>query len=73
MDENDIFRRGLVACPQSDEALRVVSDARTGPVAGVADLVFASAKAAGDLTGTGPPRLICGDPPGAGRPGTPLE
>jgi len=66
VDENDIFRRGLVACLQSDEALRVVFDARTGPVAGVADVVFASAKAAGDLTGTGPPRLICGDPQAPG-------
>ncbi|MEU9918082.1 LuxR C-terminal-related transcriptional regulator [Streptomyces sp. NPDC051001] len=65
VDENDIFRRGLVACVETDEALLVVFDARAGPLPERVDVVLASALAATHLAGCGPPKLICGEP---GRP-----
>ncbi|WP_409234304.1 LuxR C-terminal-related transcriptional regulator [Streptomyces sp. PA5.6] len=65
VDENDIFRRGLVACLETDEAFVVAYDARDGPVPEAVDVVLASARAATGLAGPGPPKLICGEP---GRP-----
>jgi DNA-binding NarL/FixJ family response regulator len=60
VDENDIFRRGIVACLEGDDALQVVFDARTGPVAGPADVAVASARAAAGMTGESP-TLVCGE------------
>ncbi|MEU7577025.1 LuxR C-terminal-related transcriptional regulator [Streptomyces sp. NPDC041068] len=69
VDENDIFRRGLVACLETDETFLVAYDARAGPVPEPVDVVLASALAAAGLTGPGPPTLICGEPGRAdGRP-----
>ncbi|WP_157869011.1 response regulator transcription factor [Streptomyces atriruber] len=62
VDENDIFRRGLVACLETDELFLVVYDARDGPVPEAVDVVLASARAATGLAGPGPPKLICGEP-----------
>lgn len=66
VDENDIYRRGLVACLESDDALLVVFAARTGPLPPLVDVVFASMKAATGLARDGPPWLICGDPHASG-------
>ncbi|QEU90457.1 DNA-binding response regulator [Streptomyces kanamyceticus] len=62
LDENDIFRRGLVACLETDEAFLVAHEARAGPVPEPVDVVLASALAATGLAGPGPPKLICGEP-----------
>lgn len=52
VDENDIFRRGLVACLETDEALLVVHEAPFGPVPDGVDVVLASARAAPGPTGS---------------------
>ncbi|MFD6432303.1 LuxR C-terminal-related transcriptional regulator [Streptomyces venezuelae] len=62
VDENDIFRRGLVACLETDETCVVAYDARDGPVPEAVDVVLASARAATGLAGPGPPKLICDEP-----------
>jgi len=60
VDENDIFRRGIVACLHRDDQLRVVFDERTGPVLEHADVAVASATAANGIP-AGSPTLICAD------------
>jgi hypothetical protein len=64
VDENDIFRRGLVACIEADPALEVVFEGSTGPVTGQADAAI------GSVTFTRNesiqcPVLVCTDDPGA--------
>jgi DNA-binding NarL/FixJ family response regulator len=63
VDENDIFRRGLVACIEADPALEVVFEGSTGPVTGHPDTAI------GSVTFTRNesiqcPVLVCTDDPG---------
>jgi DNA-binding CsgD family transcriptional regulator len=63
VDENDIFRRGLVACIEADPALEVVFEGSTGPVTGYPDTAI------GSVTFTRNesiqcPVLVCTDDPG---------
>lgn len=60
VDENDIFRRGILACLEGDDAIKIVFEARTAPVPAVADVVIASERAAAGMTCEGP-TLICSD------------
>jgi DNA-binding NarL/FixJ family response regulator len=60
VEENDIFRRGILACLEGDEAIEVVFEGPTGPVPAGADVAIASESAA---TGTAcaRPTLVCSD------------
>jgi DNA-binding CsgD family transcriptional regulator len=64
VDENDIFRRGIVACLHRDDQLRVVFEERTGPVLEHADVAVASVTASRGIP-AGSPMLICADARGA--------
>jgi DNA-binding NarL/FixJ family response regulator len=60
VDENDIFRQGILACLKGDDAVEIVFDARTGPVPAPADVAIASEPAAARIAWEGP-TLICSD------------
>lgn len=71
VEENDIFRRGILACLERDDAIEVVFEARTGPVAAVADVAIASEPAAAGIA-CARPTLVCSDGVRAvDRPATP--
>ena len=62
VDENDIFRRGLVACIEADRALEVVFEGPTGPVTGHPDTAVGSvAFTRNELIQC--PVLVCTDDP----------
>lgn len=62
VDENDIFRRGLVACIDADRALEVVFEGSTGPVTGHPDTAVGSvAFVRNELIQC--PVLVCTDDP----------
>ena len=65
VEENDIFRRGILACLERDDAIEVVFEGRTGTVPLIADVAIASDAAAAEI-GAGRPTLVCSD---AARPG----
>jgi DNA-binding NarL/FixJ family response regulator len=65
VEENDIFRRGILACLQRDDAIEVVFEGRTGTIPVIADVTIASDAAAAGIGG-GHPTLVCSD---AARPG----
>jgi DNA-binding NarL/FixJ family response regulator len=64
VDENDIFRRGLVACIEADPALEVVFEGSTGPVTGHADTAICSVTFTRNES-VQCPVLVCTDDPGA--------
>ena len=60
VEENDIFRQGILACLVRDDAIEVVFDARKGPVSAVADVAIASEPAAAEIA-CARPTLVCSD------------
>jgi DNA-binding NarL/FixJ family response regulator len=64
VDENDIFRRGLVACIEADPSLEVVFEGSTGPVTGHADTAICSVTFTRNES-VQCPVLVCTDDPGA--------
>jgi DNA-binding NarL/FixJ family response regulator len=60
VEENDIFRQGIVACLERDDAIEVVFEARAGPVTTVADVAIASEFAAAGIA-CARPMLVCSD------------
>lgn len=70
VDENDIFRRGILACLEGDNTIQVVFEAPTGPVPALVDVAIASDRAAADIVYEGP-TLICSDTGRAGGRGWP--
>jgi DNA-binding CsgD family transcriptional regulator len=64
IDENDIFRRGLVACMEADPALDVVFEGPSGPVTGQADTAVVSGTLA-RYESVSCPLIICTNDPGS--------
>jgi len=60
VEENDIFRRGILACLESDDAIEVVYEGSTGPVPALADVAIASESAATGIA-CARPTLVCSD------------
>ena len=60
VDENDNFRRGIVACLDTDTGVRVVYDAPAGPVLVPVDVTVSSQRATLRLTDCGPV-VVCSD------------
>jgi DNA-binding CsgD family transcriptional regulator len=71
IDENDIFRRGLVACMEVDPALDVVFEGPSGPVTGRADAAVVSETSA-RRESVHCPLIVCTNDPGSfeRRPGS---
>lgn len=68
VDENDIFRQGILACLERDDAIDIRFEARTGPVAGNVDVAIASEAGLADIA-CGLPTLVCSDAAHAGGRG----
>jgi DNA-binding CsgD family transcriptional regulator len=68
VEENDIFRQGIVACLERDDAIEVVFEGRTGLVPEVADVAIASEPAAAGMA-YACPTLVCSDVVRAGDRG----
>jgi DNA-binding NarL/FixJ family response regulator len=68
VEENDIFRQGILACLERDDAIEVVFKARTGPVPAVAEVAIASEPAAAGIA-CARPTLVCSDVVRAGDRG----
>ncbi len=62
IDENDIFRRGVVTCLATDPMLRVVFEAPTGPITGEPHVAVLSEQAAWHESVPGRV-LVCADDP----------
>lgn len=62
VDENEIFRRGLVACLESDDSIEVAFDAAEPPAGISVSLVIASPNAASCVQ-FGVPVVVCTDAP----------
>ena len=60
VEENDIFRRGILACLEGDDAIEVVFDGPSGPVPATADVAIASEPAAAGIA-CARPTLVCSD------------
>ncbi len=61
VDENEIFRRGLVACLAADQTVVVAFDAATPPPGVTVSLIIASPEAAGGTFDV--PVVVCTDVP----------
>ena len=62
VDENEIFRRGLVACLTADQTVTVTFDASTPPPGVSVSLIIASPEGAAQAT-FGVPVVVCTDVP----------
>jgi DNA-binding NarL/FixJ family response regulator len=60
VEENELFRRGILACLGRDDAIEVVFEGRTGPVLAKADVAVTSESAAAGIAFTRP-TLVCSD------------